>query len=146
MVETIQWTQAGVVMIDQTRLPLEEKYVTCRDYEEVATEDSARQSSHVVGHLGNRRPGVGSQGQERLLGGLVLGREGAPRFPVAVLLGDEGLFHRLARIGLHVMAIDVDRVPWRDVTERDQTCAQRSLEIQGAFDGNRLQEPVRGGR
>src|SRR5437764_9465235 len=37
MVETIQWTADGVVMIDQTRLPLEEKYVTCRDYEEVAT-------------------------------------------------------------------------------------------------------------
>src|SRR5437899_714489 len=37
MVETIQWTDAGVVMIDQTRLPLEEKYVTCRSYEEVAT-------------------------------------------------------------------------------------------------------------
>jgi methylthioribose-1-phosphate isomerase len=37
MVETIEWTEAGVVMIDQTRLPLEEKYVTCRSYEEVAT-------------------------------------------------------------------------------------------------------------
>src|SRR5438309_4868025 len=37
MVETIQWTDAGVVMIDQTRLPLEETYVTCRTYEEVAT-------------------------------------------------------------------------------------------------------------
>jgi methylthioribose-1-phosphate isomerase len=36
MVETIQWTDAGVVMIDQTRLPLEERYVTCRTYEEVA--------------------------------------------------------------------------------------------------------------
>jgi methylthioribose-1-phosphate isomerase len=36
MVETIQWTDAGVVMIDQTRLPREEKYVTCRTYEEVA--------------------------------------------------------------------------------------------------------------
>jgi methylthioribose-1-phosphate isomerase len=36
MVETIQWTPEGVVMIDQTRLPLEETYVTCRDYEEVA--------------------------------------------------------------------------------------------------------------
>ena len=36
MVETIQWTEAGVVMIDQTRLPVEEKYVTCRTYEEVA--------------------------------------------------------------------------------------------------------------
>ena len=116
------------------------------DHEEVSTEDSARQSGQVVSHLGNRRPGVGSQGHERLLGGLVLGIEGAHRFPVAVLVGDEGLFHRLARIGLNVMAIDVDRVPWRDVTERDQTCAQRSLEIQGAFDGNRLKEPVLGGR
>src|SRR5579862_136117 len=36
MVETIQWTDAGVVMIDQTRLPHEETYVTCRTYEEVA--------------------------------------------------------------------------------------------------------------
>jgi methylthioribose-1-phosphate isomerase len=36
MVETIQWTSDGVVMIDQTRLPLEESYVTCRTYEEVA--------------------------------------------------------------------------------------------------------------
>ncbi len=36
MVETIQWTDAGVVMIDQTRLPKEERYVTCRDYREVA--------------------------------------------------------------------------------------------------------------
>jgi len=37
MVETIQWTDDGVVMIDQTRLPLEETYVTCRTYDEVAT-------------------------------------------------------------------------------------------------------------
>src|SRR6202166_2887388 len=36
MVETIQWTGAGVVMIDQTRLPREECYVTCKTYEEVA--------------------------------------------------------------------------------------------------------------
>ena len=36
MVETIQWTDAGVVMIDQTRLPFEETFVTCRTYEEVA--------------------------------------------------------------------------------------------------------------
>jgi methylthioribose-1-phosphate isomerase len=37
MVETIEWTSEGVVMIDQTRLPLREEYVTCRNYEEVAT-------------------------------------------------------------------------------------------------------------
>jgi len=36
MIETIQWTPAGVVMIDQTRLPREEVYVTCRTYDEVA--------------------------------------------------------------------------------------------------------------
>ena len=36
MVETIQWTAAGVVMIDQTRLPQVEAYVTCTRYEEVA--------------------------------------------------------------------------------------------------------------
>ena len=34
--ETIRWSEAGVVMIDQTRLPIEEKYITCRTYEEVA--------------------------------------------------------------------------------------------------------------
>ncbi len=36
MVETIQWTDVGVVMIDQTRLPREQVFVTCRDYKEVA--------------------------------------------------------------------------------------------------------------
>jgi methylthioribose-1-phosphate isomerase len=36
MVETIQWTDAGVVMIDQRRLPREQVFVTCRDYLEVA--------------------------------------------------------------------------------------------------------------
>ena len=36
MVETIQWTDEGVVMIDQTRLPREQAYVTCRTYGEVA--------------------------------------------------------------------------------------------------------------
>src|SRR5215471_10432574 len=37
MVETIEWTADGVVMIDQTRLPLHEEFVTCRTYQEVAT-------------------------------------------------------------------------------------------------------------
>jgi len=36
MVETIQWTDAGVVMIDQTRLPREQQFVTCRTYLDVA--------------------------------------------------------------------------------------------------------------
>ena len=36
MVKTIEWTPGGVVMIDQTRLPSKEEYVTCRTYQEVA--------------------------------------------------------------------------------------------------------------
>jgi methylthioribose-1-phosphate isomerase len=36
MVETIQWTGNTVVMIDQTRLPREQVFVTCNTYEEVA--------------------------------------------------------------------------------------------------------------
>lgn len=36
MVETIEWTEAGVVMIDQTRLPREQVFVTCRSYVQVA--------------------------------------------------------------------------------------------------------------
>ena len=34
--ETIQWIDGAVVMIDQTRLPLEEVYVACRSYQDVA--------------------------------------------------------------------------------------------------------------
>jgi methylthioribose-1-phosphate isomerase len=36
MVETIQWTDRGVEMIDQTRLPAEQVFVTCTGYKEVA--------------------------------------------------------------------------------------------------------------
>ncbi len=36
MFKTIEWTDEGVRMIDQTRLPTEEVYRTCRTYEEVA--------------------------------------------------------------------------------------------------------------
>ena len=35
-IETIEWTGEGVVMIDQTRLPRETVFVTCRTYVEVA--------------------------------------------------------------------------------------------------------------
>jgi methylthioribose-1-phosphate isomerase len=35
-IETIEWTPAGVVMIDQTKLPRETTFVTCRTYVEVA--------------------------------------------------------------------------------------------------------------
>jgi methylthioribose-1-phosphate isomerase len=36
MVKTIEWVGDAVVMIDQTRLPAEETYVHCRNYQEVA--------------------------------------------------------------------------------------------------------------
>src|SRR5579875_1737483 len=36
MFKTIEWTPEGVRMIDQTRLPGAEVYVTCRTYQEVA--------------------------------------------------------------------------------------------------------------
>ena len=36
MFKTIEWTEDGVRMIDQTRLPAEEVYRTCHDYGEVA--------------------------------------------------------------------------------------------------------------
>jgi methylthioribose-1-phosphate isomerase len=37
MIKTLEWTEDGVRFIDQTKLPTEEVYVTCKDYEEVAT-------------------------------------------------------------------------------------------------------------
>jgi methylthioribose-1-phosphate isomerase len=36
MVETIEWTSKGVVMIDQRLLPRQQVFVTCRTYQEVA--------------------------------------------------------------------------------------------------------------
>ncbi len=36
MIKTVEWTDAGVRFIDQTKLPTEELYVTCKTYEEVA--------------------------------------------------------------------------------------------------------------
>src|SRR5512136_3043863 len=36
MFKTIEWTNEGVRMIDQLKLPTQEVYVTCRTYQEVA--------------------------------------------------------------------------------------------------------------
>jgi len=36
MIKTLEWTDAGVRFIDQTKLPTEEVYVTCKTYQEVA--------------------------------------------------------------------------------------------------------------
>ncbi len=36
VIKTLEWTDAGVVFVDQTKLPTEEVYVTCTTYKEVA--------------------------------------------------------------------------------------------------------------
>lgn len=36
MIHTLEWTDSGVVFIDQTKLPTEEIYVTCTTYQQVA--------------------------------------------------------------------------------------------------------------
>jgi methylthioribose-1-phosphate isomerase len=36
MIQTLQWTPQGVRFIDQTKLPMEEVYVTCQTHEQVA--------------------------------------------------------------------------------------------------------------
>jgi methylthioribose-1-phosphate isomerase len=36
IIKTLEWTEDGVRFIDQTKLPMEEVYVTCNSYEEVA--------------------------------------------------------------------------------------------------------------
>jgi methylthioribose-1-phosphate isomerase len=36
MIHTLEWTDGGVVFIDQTKLPTEEIYVTCTTYQQVA--------------------------------------------------------------------------------------------------------------
>src|SRR5882724_2693989 len=41
MIQTLEWTEAGVRFIDQRKLPMEEVYVTSRTYEEVADAISA---------------------------------------------------------------------------------------------------------
>src|ERR1700693_5356842 len=36
MIQTLEWTDQGVRFIDQTKLPMEETYVTCTTHEQVA--------------------------------------------------------------------------------------------------------------
>src|SRR6266436_6428757 len=36
MIQTLEWTDQGVRFIDQTKLPMEETYVTCKTHEQVA--------------------------------------------------------------------------------------------------------------
>src|SRR3978361_496317 len=61
MVETIEWTADGVVMIDQTRLPHERVFVTCRDAEQVAVaiEDMIIRGAPAIGVAGAMGVAVG---------------------------------------------------------------------------------------
>jgi methylthioribose-1-phosphate isomerase len=36
MIQTLEWTDSGVVFIDQTKLPTEEVYVNCTTHQQVA--------------------------------------------------------------------------------------------------------------
>src|ERR1700752_472297 len=36
MIQTLEWTDKGVRFLDQTKLPTEESYVTCKTHEQVA--------------------------------------------------------------------------------------------------------------
>src|SRR5215212_6910672 len=51
MIKTIEWTDEGVVMIDQRRLPTEEIYPVFRNYEEVARaiEDMVVRGAPAIG-------------------------------------------------------------------------------------------------
>jgi methylthioribose-1-phosphate isomerase len=72
MVETIQWTDAGVVMIDQTRLPREQTFITCRTYLEVADAIKTMVIRGGAGYRGRSRDGgrLGRQGRRGLRDGL----------------------------------------------------------------------------
>ena len=63
MVETIEWKDGGVVMIDQTRLPHERVFVTCRNAEEVARaiEDMIIRGAPAIGVAGAMGVAVGMQ-------------------------------------------------------------------------------------
>ena len=51
MIKTVEWTNQGVRFIDQRRLPTEEVYVVCRNYEEVAAaiRDMAVRGAPAIG-------------------------------------------------------------------------------------------------
>ena len=61
MIETIEWTPQGVVMIDQTRLPHERVFVTCKNYEEVAVaiEDMIIRGAPAIGVAGAMGVAIG---------------------------------------------------------------------------------------
>ena len=87
MVETIEWTADGVVMIDQTRLPHERVFVTCRDYESVAKaiEDMVIRGAPAIGVAGAMGVAIGMLSSDESRFGVICERLARTR-PTAVNL------------------------------------------------------------
>ena len=57
MIQTLEWTDHGVRFIDQTKLPTEETYVTCKTHEQVADVDPQHGGARGAGHRRGRSHG-----------------------------------------------------------------------------------------
>src|SRR2546430_14603185 len=75
---------------------------------------------------------------------MVLGRAGAVRLTIAVVMRDAGGLHRLASGGLPGVTIAGDGVSGRALAGCDATAPQGGLAVQGVRDGEGWEEPVRG--
>src|SRR2546430_4711256 len=75
---------------------------------------------------------------------MVLGRAGAVRLTIAVVMRDAGGLHRLASGGLPGVTIAGDGVSGRALAACDATPPQGGLALQGVRDGDGWEETVRG--
>jgi methylthioribose-1-phosphate isomerase len=82
MIPTLEWTSEGVRFLDQTRLPLEETYVTARDYQQVA--------EVIVSMVVRGAPAIGVSAAM----GLALGVRNSPETSISGLSRD---FHIMCR-------------------------------------------------
>lgn len=94
VIKTVEWTDEGVVFVDQTKLPTEEVYVTCTTYEEVARaiRDMIVRGAPAIGvaaamgiALGVKNANVGTLSELRPVFGAVCRAMGETR-PTAVNL------------------------------------------------------------
>src|SRR5713101_7160282 len=132
----------GVEFLDQ--LPAVPLFVG--DHEEIPPKDVARQTGQPAGDLGDSRAGIRREGDEGFLRLLVLGVGGANRLAVVILLGDEGVLHRLPGVGFDVVAVDIDWMTRRDLAARNQALPQCGLKIQAVLYRDVLEEAVLRGR
>ena len=78
MIKTLEWTDAGVRFIDQTKLPTEEVYVTCKTYGEVA--DAIKDHDRARSACNRRCRSHGNCAGRARLEGSDSGDELAPEF------------------------------------------------------------------